>query len=170
MKKKKSLIKRILLVLLLVIIVMQFFRIDKNNPPVVKSEDLISITKPPAEIEKMLRSACYDCHSNETVYPWYSNVAPVSWMLEHHVEEGREHLNFSKWGTLSVKKQNHKMHECAEEVAEGEMPMNSYTWTHSDASLSATQKKTLSDWFNSQKGSGTSASENTEDHDDDDDD
>ncbi len=150
MKKKKSLFKKILLVLLAVFVVMQFFRIDKTNPAVVKSNDFIAVTAPPADVEKILRTACYDCHSNETVYPWYSNVAPVSWMLEHHVEEGREHLNFSEWGSFPLKKQNHKLHECAEEVEEGEMPINSYTWTHGDASLSAAQKKTLADWFEAQ--------------------
>lgn len=147
--KKKTIFKRILLVLLLAFVVMQFFRIDKTNPPVVEADDFISITQPSAEVEKILRTACYDCHSNETVYPWYSNIAPVSWMLEDHIEEGREHLNFSKWGTFELKKQNHKLDECAEEVEEGEMPLNSYTWTHGDASLSDKQKKTLADWFKS---------------------
>lgn len=147
--KKKTIFKRILLVLLLAFVVMQFFRIDKTNPPVVEADDFISITQPSAEVEKILRTACYDCHSNETVYPWYSNIAPVSWMLEDHIEEGREHLNFSKWGTFELKKQNHKLDECAEEVEEGEMPLNSYTWTHGDASLSDKQKKTLADWFES---------------------
>ena len=97
MKKRKTL-KRILIVLLIVFVLIQFFRIDKSHPKIRKYQDFISITKPPAEIENLLRNACYDCHSYETEYPWYAEVAPVSWWLDHHVEEGREHLNFSTWG------------------------------------------------------------------------
>lgn len=152
--KRKRIFKRILLVLLLIFVVMQFFRIDKTNPPVVEGEDFIAVAQPDAEMEKILRSACYDCHSNETNYPWYSNVAPVSWMLKDHIEEGREHLNFSKWGSFPLKKQNHKLHECAEEVEEGEMPLNSYTWTHGDASLSSAQKEKLAAWFESLMAEG----------------
>ncbi|OFZ52417.1 MAG: cytochrome C [Bacteroidetes bacterium RIFCSPHIGHO2_02_FULL_44_7] len=148
--KRKKIFKRILLVLLLVFIVMQFFRADRDNPKFEVSNDFIAITDPPKEIESLLRNACYDCHSNETRYPWYSNVAPISWWLQDHVEEGREHLNFSNWGSFVLKKQNHKLHECAEEVEEGEMPLSSYTLTHGDANLSAKQKKDLAEWFEDQ--------------------
>ncbi len=146
MKKRKNL-KRVLVVLLLVFVVMQFFRIDKSHPKLKKRQDFIVMTKPPADVEKLLRSACYDCHSFETEYPWYSNVAPVSWFLEDHIDEGREHLNFSVWGTYKKKKQNHKLHECAEEVEEKEMPLDSYTWTHGDAKLSSKDQKKLAEWF-----------------------
>ena len=148
--KRKGVFKKILIVLLVIFGVMQFFRINKTNPKVEKAKDFLAIAQPPADIEKIIRSACYDCHSNETVYPWYSNVAPVSWFLEHHIEEGREHLNFSVWGDYPEKKANHKLHECEEEVEEGEMPLNSYTWTHGDAKLSSEQKEKLADWFKSQ--------------------
>ena len=73
----------------------------------------------------LLESACYDCHSYKTKYQWYSNIAPVSWWLGHNVEEGREHLNFSTWGNYPTEKAEHKLEECAEEVDEGEMPLNS---------------------------------------------
>jgi hypothetical protein len=149
MKKRKGL-KRVLIVLLLVFIVMQFVTIDKGHPKIVESNDFISITQPPKEIENLLRNACYDCHSYETDYPWYSSVAPVSWWLEHHVEEGREHLNFSEWAKYSDKAKKHKLHECEEEVEEGEMPLDSYTWTHGDASLTSAQKEKLAHWFKDQ--------------------
>ncbi len=149
MKKRKTL-KRIVLVLLLVFVVMQFIRIDKSHPKIVKRHDFIAITKPSKDVEKLLVNACYDCHSYKTEYPWYSNIAPVSWWLGHHVEEGREHLNFSEWGTYEKKRKNHKLEECAEETEEGKMPLDSYTWTHGDAKLSSEDRKKLSEWFKSQ--------------------
>ena len=93
-------IKKIGLFLLAALVVMQFFRIDKSAPEVVQGDDFIALMQPSEEVEALLKSACYDCHSNQTVYPWYANVAPVSWWLQHHVDEGREHLNFSVWGNL----------------------------------------------------------------------
>lgn len=147
--KGKKVVKYIFVGLLVVFVIMQFFRIDKTNPKVEKTKDFIAITQPSADVEKMLRSACYDCHSNETKYPWYSNVAPVSWFLKDHIDEGREHLNFSVWGDYSEKKANHKLDECAEEVEEKEMPLDSYTWTHGDAKLSDAQRETLATWFKS---------------------
>ena len=149
-KKKMGIGKKVLLLLLAAFVIMQFFRIDKTNPKVDKAKDFIALTKPSADIEKMIRSACYDCHSHETEYPWYSNVAPVSWIMGNHIEEGREHLNFSVWGDYNAEKANHKLHECAEEVEEGEMPISNYTWTHGDAKLSDKQKKELAEWFESQ--------------------
>ena len=147
--KRKGIVKKVLIFLLVVLVIMQFFRIDKTNPKVEKAKDLIAITNPPAVIEKMLRSACYDCHSNETKYPWYSNVAPVSWVLADHIKEGREYLNFSKWGDYSEDKANHKLHECEEEVEHKEMPIKGYTLTHGDADLSDEQREKLADWFKS---------------------
>lgn len=159
----KKTLKRVLLILLLVFVIIQFFRIDKTNPEVVKENDFIALTNPSEEVETILRSACYDCHSNETEYPWYSNVAPVSWWLKHHVDEGREHLNFSEWGTYPEKKQNHKLHECAEEVEEGEMPLSSYTITHSNAKLSHEQIEKMEDWFEDQMTSDEEEHEEDED-------
>lgn len=128
---------------------MQFFRITKTNAPIVVSNDFITINNPTSEVTSLLKSACYDCHSNESRYPWYSEVAPISWWLQDHIDEGKEHLNFSIWGTYSDKRADHKLEECAEEVEEGEMPLDSYTWTHNDANLSAEQRELLEDFFNS---------------------
>jgi len=145
-----GIVKKGLLLILAVFVIMQFFRIDKNNPKVNKAKDFIALTNPPADVEKMIRSACYDCHSHETEYPWYSNVAPVSWIMGNHIEEGREHLNFSVWGDYSTEKANHKLHECEEEIEEGKMPISNYTWTHGDADLSDKQKEKLAEWFEDQ--------------------
>lgn len=141
--------KIILIGVLALVIVLQFFRIDKVNPKVVLSNDFIEISQPEQKIQKILRTSCYDCHSNETNYPWYSNVAPISWWLADHIEEAREHLNFSEWGNYNEKKQKHKLHECYEEVEEGEMPLESYTWTHSEANLTNEEREYLENWFKS---------------------
>jgi hypothetical protein len=147
--KGRKVVKYILILGLITFVIMQFFRIDKTNPKVEKAKDFITLAQPPADVEKMLRTACYDCHSNETKYPWYSNVAPVSWWLKDHIDEGREYFNFSTWADISVEDQNHLLHECEEEVEEKEMPLASYTWTHGDADLSDQQRKTLATWFES---------------------
>ena len=118
-----------------------------DNPAVIDKNDFISLTEPTMEVEGILRNACYDCHSNETKFPWYAHVAPVSWWLSDHIQEGREELNFSDWGTYSEKRSDHKLEECIELVEEGEMPLNSYTWTHGNAVLSDTDKSTLIEFF-----------------------
>lgn len=143
--------KRILLGLVILFLGMQLFRIDMENPTVNYEQDFISMMDPPAEVETILRTSCYDCHSNETNYPWYSNVAPVSWWVEHHIEEGREELNFSEWGTYDAERKEHKLEECAEEVEEGEMPLQPYTITHGNAKLSEEQRELLEEWFNSMR-------------------
>lgn len=139
--------KKILYGLLIIVIAIQFFRIDKTNPKINIADDFIEITEPPREIASILKSSCYDCHSNESNYPWYSNIAPVSWWVKHHIDEAQEELNFSKWSTYDVKKKDHKLEEMAEEVEEGEMPLNEYTWTHAEAKLSAEQQTALINWI-----------------------
>lgn len=140
-------LKKIIFGLIVLLVLIQFIRIDKTNPPVNKSIDFITLTKPSPEVQGILLTSCYDCHSNETTYPWYTNVAPLSWWLKHHINEGREHLNFSEWGNYPEKRQQHKLEECVEEVNEGEMPLSSYTITHKDAILSPAQQEALSAWM-----------------------
>lgn len=146
MKKSKG--KNILLLVLIVFILVQFIRIDKSVPEVDAAKDFIAISSPSDEVKTLLKNACYDCHSYESKYPWYSEIAPISWWTKHHVNEGREELNFSLWGDYSAKKADHKLEECAEEVEEGEMPLKPYTITHGDAKLSDQQKETLEAFFN----------------------
>jgi hypothetical protein len=129
------------------LLIIQFIRIDKKNPPVDLSKDFITITNPPVEIAKMIKSSCYDCHSHESVYPWYSNVAPVSWYLKNHINEARGRVNFSEWANYPADKAAHKLEACSEDVEEGDMPLSSYTLMHSNAKLSDVQAKTLSEWF-----------------------
>lgn len=140
-------LKKIGLGLLAVLVIIQFFRIDKENPEVIPRKDFITQTNPPENIKTIIRNACYDCHSNTTKYPWYSNVAPISWWLKHHIDEGREELNFSEWTDYNLKKQLHKLEECWEMIEEGEMPLESYLITHDEAELSAEEKELLIEWF-----------------------
>lgn len=99
-----------------------------------------------AEVSQILVQACYDCHSVETTYPWYTDVVPVSWLVFHHVEEGRAELNFSEWKLYSEEKQAHKLDEIVEVVSSGEMPIKGYTLIHPAARLSDEQIKTITDW------------------------
>lgn len=140
---------RVLQVLLVILIVIQFFRIDKTNPPVKAEMDFINITKPSPEVAQILKTSCYDCHSHESVYPWYTNVTPVSWWIKSHINDARRHLNFSEWGSYSSKKADHKLEECVEMTEEGEMPLASYTLIHSNATLSKQQQQALVTWFKS---------------------
>jgi hypothetical protein len=143
-------IKRILLGLVVLLVLIQFFRIDKNNPPAVPSKDFLNISAPPAEIAGLIRSACYDCHSHETKYPWYTNVAPVSWWIWNHIVEGREELNFSTWTDYPLDKRAKKLEEAAELVRDGEMPLKSYTIAHGEARITTAQRDQLAAWFESE--------------------
>jgi len=144
--------KRILLGLLAVLVVLQFFRIDTTNPPIRTDEDFLYLSAPGQELGILIKDACYDCHSYETEYPWYANVAPLSWWIADHIEEGREHLNFSTWAQDDAEKRAYKLEEAAEEVHEGHMPLDSYTWLHADARLSDEQRDRLAAWFEEQMG------------------
>ena len=141
--------RKLLLACLLAVLLIQLIRPERTAEPVDPLTDLIAVTKPSAEVEAILRMACYDCHSGQPRYPWYANVAPISWWLQHHVNEGREHFDVSSWGKASVKKRDHKVKEAVEMLEEGEMPLPSYTWTHADARLSEAQRATLMAYFRS---------------------
>lgn len=149
--KKKLTLKNIAIFLVFLFLVIQSIRIDKTTESVNPTTDFITLTSANAEVANTLKIACYDCHSNQPTYPWYTNIAPVSWWIKHHINEGSQHLNFSIWGTYSEKRKNHKLEECIEMIEEGEMPMDSYTWMHSEAKLSNTQKQLLIDWFKAER-------------------
>ena len=143
--------KNLLKVLLVAFIILQFFRIDKTNPPVDKKMDFLSIKKTPENVAQLVKSACYDCHSNETVYPWYAKVQPFGWFLKDHIDEGRRELNFSTFASYEPRRQAKKLDEAAEQIENGGMPLESYTLIHKEAKLTAEQKKLLTDYFNTVK-------------------
>lgn len=131
----------------MVFIIIQFFPIDKTNPITNEGMDFLKIKNTPEPIAKLIRNSCYDCHSNETKYPFYSNIQPVAWLLKNHIDEGRKELNFSTFATYEPKRQAHKLEEAAEYVEQKNMPLESYTLGHSDAKLSDEQRKQLVDYF-----------------------
>jgi hypothetical protein len=141
--------KKILIALAIVLMIIQFVRIDKTNPVALLENDFIEIVKPNAEIASMIKSSCYDCHSSQSKYPWYSNIAPVFWLVKSHINEGREHFNFSAWDMYSTQDRKEILHECAEEVEEKVMPMKPYLLMHGEAKLSDKQRATLVAFFES---------------------
>jgi heme-binding protein len=141
------------LVAVLFFVVAQFARIDRTNPPV--ETDLPA----PTNAKNALRTACYDCHSNETAWPWYSHVAPVSWLLAYDVVEGREELNFSTWQRYDAKKQQKKLKETIETLNEGEMPPWFYTMMHPTARLADADRQAIVAWASAGTATARPASE-----------
>ena len=127
--------KKILLVLAIVLIVIQFIHPTKNQQTNILDSDITKVRSVPEDVQQLLKTACYDCHSNNTVYPWYNNIQPVAWWLNKHVNNGKKHLNFSEFGAYDEKKAKHKLHELVETLEKNEMPLFSYTIIHKDAKL-----------------------------------
>ena len=124
----------------------QFVRPDRTNPPVDAGQTLESRVEVTPEVAAILDRACSDCHSNETRWPWYSNVAPASWFVADHVNHGRHHLNFSTWGNYTARESEEMLEQICSEVKRGMMPLKSYIWLHPDAKLSEADAKTICDW------------------------
>ncbi|MEO1009891.1 MAG: heme-binding domain-containing protein [Bacteroidota bacterium] len=141
-----KLAKKVALVLLVVLIAIQFYRPEKNNAQGDHTAFFLAETTPSQEVRSILERACYDCHSNNTHYPWYNNIAPVSFWIAGHVSEGKQHLNFSDWNSYSVKKKDHKLEEVVEMVENNEMPLTEYTWTHKNAKLTQEQRQLIMVW------------------------
>lgn len=154
--KKIFTFKKISLALIILLLVIQVFRIDKTIKPVDTSKDFIFATNANNDVAHLLKIACYDCHSNQPTYPWYTNIAPVSWWVKNHINEGSHHLNFSEWAAYSTKRKNHKLEECIEMVEEAEMPLDSYTWMHKEAKLTDEQRLQLVEFFKAIKSSYSS--------------
>lgn len=138
--------KKILTIILLAIIAIQFIRPTKNSQIVDPSKTVTSLFQTPLSVKNILEVSCLDCHSNNTVYPWYSNFQPIMWFLTNHVNEGKDHLNFDQFGDYSLKKQHQKLEEIVEVLDKNKMPLTSYTIIHRDANLNAEQKEELIGW------------------------
>lgn len=140
-------IRKVLYVLAVVLVLIQFYRPDLNNSSYESAVNkFILQNNVSSEVESILKTSCFDCHSNHTSYPFYAQVAPISFWINHHVEEGKEHLNFSDWNNYSIKKKLHKLDEIIEEIEEHEMPLRSYTLLHTDAKLNEEASKLLVNW------------------------
>jgi hypothetical protein len=135
-----NVVRWILLGVLVVLLAIQLVPVDRSNPP-VEAE-----VPAPVHVRALLRRACYDCHSNETTWPWYSRVAPFSWLVARDVREGRDELNFSTWNRMTTQERVKRLKESWKEVAEGEMPPWFYLGIHRDAVLSAEDRAALRAW------------------------
>jgi hypothetical protein len=144
-----KIVKIILIFCAIGLIVIQFFGINKNQNSGDQPNHISKQFAVPADVEVILKTSCYDCHSNNTVYPWYANIQPLAWWLQGHVNEGKEELNFDEFAIYNPRKQFKKMEETEEMITEGEMPLSTYTIIHSNAVLSASQKETLINWTKS---------------------
>jgi hypothetical protein len=144
-------LKKILIGLGAVLLVIQFVRPDKNESNDL-TYDVSTKYQVPEDVNEILKVSCNDCHSNKTVYPWYANIQPVTWWLDDHISDGKRHLNLSEFTKLPIAIQNHKFEEIIEEVEEGEMPLESYTYLglHQEADLTAEQRKTIMAWAKAQ--------------------
>lgn len=140
-------IRKIVIFLAIVFIAIQFVPVEWNTSDEVTTDDFIVATNAPSNISKILKTSCYDCHSNNTVYPWYDKIAPVSWWINGHVDHGKGELNFSEWETFSEKKKRHKLKEIVEEVEKRKMPLDSYLIMHGDAELSDEQIENFKKWI-----------------------
>ena len=124
----------------------QAVRPERTNPPVDASKTMRANTRMTPEVAAIFERSCNDCHSSETAWPWYSNVAPASWFLKWHVDEGRRELSFSEWATYPKRKRERKLHEICRQVESGEMPLSSYLPLHPEARLSDEDKRVICEW------------------------
>lgn len=144
----KKVLKWALVVLVVLFVAAQFYRPTLSTPPPDESKSMRANTQMTPEVASILDRSCNDCHSSKTQWPWYSQVAPVSWYLKNHVDEGRTQLSMSDWGTYPQKKAVRKLGEMCEQVEKGDMPLKSYLLLHPAAKLSDADRKTLCDWTN----------------------
>ncbi len=138
--------QKILAGLAVVLVGIQFARPEKNVAPNATKATRTIVQAVPQHIDKILATSCYDCHSNNTVYPWYAEVQPIGWWLDHHIDEGKAELNFDAFQTYSLRRQYHKLEEIVEMVESDEMPLPSYLKIHGDAELKPEQKHVLVLW------------------------
>jgi hypothetical protein len=147
----RKILKITVLIIAIVIIAIQFFGIERSNPPINDGETLEAAINVPADISMILARSCNDCHSHKTTYPWYAYIQPSGWFLQDHIEQGREHLNFSIFNTYSPDKKSKKLDEICEEVTGAGMPLPSYLWMHHEAAVSESEVRALCQWAESER-------------------
>ncbi len=141
-------IKKIVLAVGILFIAIQFIQPAHNKSGQVLPTDFAKIYSLPASVEGILQNACYDCHSNNTNYPWYSNIQPMAWIMASHIKNGKEKLNFSDFGSNITRKQISKLKEIVNQIKDDEMPISSYKAMHKKASLTKEEKSLITDWMN----------------------
>jgi cytochrome c551/c552 len=144
-------LKRILMALVLMLLLIQLVRPARTNPPVDPARTIQALTKMTSEVDAIFKRSCNDCHSYETRWPWYSNVAPVSWLVINDVKQGRRHASLSDWASYDRKRALHVLDEMNDEVGEGDMPPWKYIIVHPDAALSDADRSVLLTWAREEK-------------------
>ncbi|HEY9004658.1 heme-binding domain-containing protein [Ohtaekwangia sp.] len=140
--------KKVGITLLTVLIIIQFIRPAKNvSDQLITANDISHTYAISEEVHQILIKKCYDCHSNTTLYPWYYNIQPVAWWMAHHVNEGKDELNFSEFKSYSQKRANHKIEEISDAVNEGWMPLDSYLWIHHEAAITESDRAAINAWI-----------------------
>ncbi|CAA7193966.1 heme-binding domain-containing protein [Chryseobacterium potabilaquae] len=148
-----SLTKKIILGLTVILIGIQFFQPLRNQSDEVTASHIEKVYAVPQNVKTILVQSCYDCHSNNTRYPWYSRIQPGTWYMAQHIKKGKEELNFSEFGEYSARRQRNKFRTMAGQVKDGEMPLSSYTLIHRNAVLSQEDKQVLMKWFETMEDS-----------------
>jgi hypothetical protein len=143
--KKIYIVVFVFLFILLVLI--QFIGVKPDLRQTNNINAIFTLNNTPDEIGLLLKQSCFDCHSNETNFPWYSKIAPISWLINAHIEEGRSHINFSNWEQYTTEKQHALINKCKEEVKENKMPLKSYTLIHRNSKLTSEETIELISWF-----------------------
>tara|TARA_R110002049_G_scaffold276139_2_gene454291 strand:+ start:67 stop:519 length:453 start_codon:yes stop_codon:yes gene_type:complete len=148
-----KIVKKIVLVLLVAFVGIQFIPTKRNQSDTVPLTDFMLVSKVPNNIKNKLQVSCYDCHSNNTNYPWYNIIQPVAWFLEDHINEGKAELNFSEWGSLSNRRKSSKLRSIIKQIESDKMPLESYKSIHKDAEFSEEEKTTIIQWITQLKDS-----------------
>lgn len=146
-----KIVKIIALILLVGFVGIQFVPTDLNQSDTVPKTDFLLVNNTQESISELLQESCYDCHSNNTEYPWYNKVQPVAWFLEDHINEGKEELNFNEWDAYSNRRKNSKLKSIISQVKDDEMPLASYTLIHKDAKFSNSEKTLIIDYMKNLK-------------------
>ena len=148
-----KIVKIIAGILLVALVLIQFIPVNYNQNDTVPQTDFMVVHKVPEAIQKKIQVSCYDCHSNNTQYPWYNRVQPVAWFLEDHIKEGKAELNFNEWDSLSSRRKTSKLRSIIKQIESGEMPLNSYTLIHRDAKFSKEETEEIINWVTQLKNS-----------------
>ena len=141
--------KKIFWLLIIVLLISQFFGPEQNSGEITSIEPFLNETNPPEDVKRVLKEACFDCHSDVTKYPWYSKITPIDYWMAGHVKDGKKHFNVSAWADAPLKRRDHKFEELIEMIELKEMPLPSYTWTHSEAKLTDDQINGMVSWAKS---------------------
>lgn len=148
-----KIVKIISIVLLVAFVGIQFIPTTRNQSDTVPSTDFMLVNNVPETIQKKLQVSCYDCHSNNTQYPWYNKIQPVAWFLEDHIKEGKAELNFNEWDSLSSRRKASKLRSIIKQIENGEMPLDSYTLIHSEATFTEAEEEELINFITQLKDS-----------------